>query len=114
MFTSSNVSCTRTSFLIPCSVWLTNVSVANLQRSITFHQEGSGGGGGAFKVRALYAHQANGENQLSFDAHDVITLIGTQRDGWQFGENNCTRRLGWFPISFTEPLQTGSADAHVR
>ena len=89
--------------------------MANLQRSITFHHEGGGGAAhGALKVRATYAHQASGENQLTFDEHDVITLIGAPRDGWQFGENNHTHRLGWFPISFTEPLQTGSADAHVR
>ena len=40
-------------------------------------------------------------------------LIGDARSGWQYGENMRTSQLGWFPLTFTEELQTGSADAHV-
>ena len=40
----------------------------------------------------MYDHRATGDNQLSFDASDVIVIIGTQHDGWQFGENVCTRQ----------------------
>ena len=44
------------------------------------------------RVRALYSHDAHGENQLGFVEGDIIALIGEQREGWHYGENLSTHR----------------------
>ena len=43
-----------------------------------------------------------------------MCVLGEVRNGWQYGECMRTSGVGWFPLAFTEPLQTGSADATVR
>ncbi|XP_019642024.1 PREDICTED: brain-specific angiogenesis inhibitor 1-associated protein 2-like isoform X2 [Branchiostoma belcheri] len=57
------------------------------------------------KVRALFPHKAgDSSNQLSFNEGDTISLlIDHPRDGWHFGENDKTKRRGWFPYSYTQP-----------
>ncbi|KAF0303463.1 Brain-specific angiogenesis inhibitor 1-associated protein 2-like protein 1 [Amphibalanus amphitrite] len=61
-------------------------------------------------VRAIYAYLSSGEHQLSFHQGDVIACIGERNKGWQFGENVRTRRCGWFPAAYTEPV-TDSASS---
>ncbi|KAF6028207.1 hypothetical protein EB796_013476 [Bugula neritina] len=57
------------------------------------------------KVRALYSHEGNDDNQLSFREDDILLLHGNKRDGWHYGQNIRTKQYGWFPISFTEALR---------
>ncbi|XP_071494804.1 BAR/IMD domain-containing adapter protein 2-like [Diadema antillarum] len=56
------------------------------------------------RVQALYGHMATGETQLSFNEGDIIGLIGPKNNGWFYGHNYRTRKNGWFPISYTQPL----------
>ncbi|XP_066293288.1 BAR/IMD domain-containing adapter protein 2-like isoform X1 [Branchiostoma lanceolatum] len=60
------------------------------------------------KVRALFPHKAgDSSNQLSFNEGDTISLlIDHPRDGWHFGENDKTKRRGWFPYSYTQPASS--------
>lgn len=57
-------------------------------------------------AKALYAYLSNGDNQLSFLEGEVIALIGERNRGWQFGENLRTQKMGWFPVAYTEILET--------
>nr|XP_032822828.1 brain-specific angiogenesis inhibitor 1-associated protein 2-like [Petromyzon marinus]XP_032822829.1 brain-specific angiogenesis inhibitor 1-associated protein 2-like [Petromyzon marinus] len=77
---------------------------------------GGGGGGGAvgMQVEALFQHVAGAQEGtlLSFDVGDVITMLAPQpQDGWQYGENVHTGRRGWFPVTYTRPLDADD-DAH--
>lgn len=56
------------------------------------------------RVRALYSYISSGENQLSFNEGDQITLIVEKKDGWHYGENERTNKCGWFPVVYTESL----------
>ncbi|PVD38842.1 hypothetical protein C0Q70_01466 [Pomacea canaliculata] len=56
------------------------------------------------QVQATYAHMPQQDCQLAFNVGDLITLLGEQVDGWQFGHNIHTGMYGWFPLSFTERL----------
>ena len=47
------------------------------------------------QVRALYTHSGAGDSQLSFVAGDCVTLVGEEKEGWQYGENSRTRRYGY-------------------
>ncbi|EDW29460.1 GL22765 [Drosophila persimilis] len=58
-------------------------------------------------VKALYAYMPSGENQLSFEEGDRIALVGGKAKGWQFGENLRTQHFGWFPVAYTNALDTG-------
>ncbi|XP_013199742.1 uncharacterized protein LOC106142506 [Amyelois transitella] len=53
-------------------------------------------------ARALYAYAAAGDNQLSFQAGDILALLGERTKGWQYGENLRTHHAGWFPLAYTE------------
>lgn len=59
---------------------------------------------GLSQVRAIYTHAAEVDSKLSFSEGDVINLIGEPSDGWHYGLNNRSGRYGWFPLSFTEPM----------
>ncbi|KAK3610732.1 hypothetical protein CHS0354_028128 [Potamilus streckersoni] len=59
---------------------------------------------GTLKMRALYAHTGETEEQLGFTEGDIIALVGEKSDGWQYGQNLRNGRYGWFPLSFTEPF----------
>ncbi|KAL8601483.1 hypothetical protein ACOMHN_000425 [Nucella lapillus] len=61
---------------------------------------------GGMQVRALYGHIGDQESQLSFSMGDAITLLGDPNDGWQFGHNSRTGQYGWFPLSFTDSMET--------
>lgn len=39
------------------------------------------------QVQATYAHMPQQDCQLAFNVGDLITLLGEQVDGWQFGHN---------------------------
>lgn len=51
-------------------------------------------------AKALYSYLSSGEHQLSFHEGDVLALIGERNKGWQYGENQRTRRSGWFPVAY--------------
>ncbi|KAG7302961.1 hypothetical protein JYU34_012956 [Plutella xylostella] len=53
-------------------------------------------------ARALYAYNAAGDNQLSFQQGDMLALLGERTKGWQYGENLRTHQAGWFPLAYTE------------
>uniref|UniRef100_UPI00358F558B BAR/IMD domain-containing adapter protein 2 isoform X2 n=1 Tax=Myxine glutinosa TaxID=7769 RepID=UPI00358F558B len=58
------------------------------------------------RVKAIFGHSAGRDpTLLSFDAGDVITLlVPSSRDGWHYGANHGTNMKGWFPFSYTRPL----------
>nr|XP_008122407.1 PREDICTED: brain-specific angiogenesis inhibitor 1-associated protein 2-like protein 1 [Anolis carolinensis] len=59
------------------------------------------------RVRTVFPHTA-GSNKtlLSFAQGDAITLlVAEERDGWLYGEHELTRVKGWFPSSYTKPLE---------
>ncbi|XP_078467095.1 BAR/IMD domain-containing adapter protein 2-like isoform X2 [Lampetra planeri] len=80
---------------------------------------GGGGGGGSAgavgtQVEALFQHVAGAQEGtlLNFDVGDVITMLAPQpQDGWQYGENAHTGRRGWFPVTYTRPLDADD-DTH--
>ncbi|XP_028677715.1 brain-specific angiogenesis inhibitor 1-associated protein 2-like protein 1 [Erpetoichthys calabaricus] len=67
------------------------------------------------QVLALFSHsgQGSGVSEATGDAPllpflpgDAITLlISEPRDGWHYGQNERTGRKGWFPFSYTQPIQ---------
>nr|XP_060641821.1 brain-specific angiogenesis inhibitor 1-associated protein 2-like protein 1 [Anolis sagrei ordinatus] len=59
------------------------------------------------RVRTIFPHTA-GSNKtlLSFAQGDTITLlVAEERDGWLYGEHDGTKVKGWFPSSYTKPLE---------
>ncbi|XP_030840634.1 brain-specific angiogenesis inhibitor 1-associated protein 2-like [Strongylocentrotus purpuratus] len=56
------------------------------------------------RVQAVYTHAATGETQLPFNEGDIIGLVGPKNNGWFYGHNYRSRRNGWFPITYTQPL----------
>uniref|UniRef100_UPI00398E8594 brain-specific angiogenesis inhibitor 1-associated protein 2-like protein 1a isoform X2 n=1 Tax=Pristiophorus japonicus TaxID=55135 RepID=UPI00398E8594 len=61
------------------------------------------------KVKSIFPHTAgNNKNMLSFAEGDVLTLlIPEEKDGWLYGEHDMTKMRGWFPTSYTRPLEQG-------
>uniref|UniRef100_T1J1S0 SH3 domain-containing protein n=1 Tax=Strigamia maritima TaxID=126957 RepID=T1J1S0_STRMM len=62
------------------------------------------------RARALYSYLSSGDHQLSFHEGDLIALIGQRNKGWQYGENLRSRRCGWFPVAYTEPVPIEELD----
>ncbi len=58
------------------------------------------GGGGTACASALYQFDAENENELSFQAGDVITLLSQLDENWYEGELNGA--TGIFPTSYVE------------
>ncbi|XP_019368431.1 PREDICTED: brain-specific angiogenesis inhibitor 1-associated protein 2-like protein 1 isoform X1 [Gavialis gangeticus] len=59
------------------------------------------------KVKTIFPHTA-GSNKtlLSFAQGDIITLlVAEEKDGWLYGEHDLTKVKGWFPSSYTKPLE---------
>ncbi|KAF7732125.1 hypothetical protein EC973_006380 [Apophysomyces ossiformis] len=56
--------------------------------------------------KALYAFQGENENELSFQAEDLLTVIEKLDEGWWVGEieENGTVRRGIFPVNYTEEV----------
>ncbi|XP_058875683.1 brain-specific angiogenesis inhibitor 1-associated protein 2-like protein 1 [Acipenser ruthenus] len=67
------------------------------------------------QVLALFPHSpqggglteaVGGASLLHFLPGDTVALlISEPRDGWHYGENERTGRKGWFPFSYTQPIQ---------
>ncbi|XP_072275173.1 BAR/IMD domain-containing adapter protein 2-like 1 [Pyxicephalus adspersus] len=58
------------------------------------------------KVRTIFPHTGNNKTLLSFQQGDIITLlIPEEKDGWLYGEHDTTKHKGWFPSSYTRPLE---------
>ncbi|KAM9305140.1 BAR/IMD domain-containing adapter protein 2-like 1 [Gastrophryne carolinensis] len=58
------------------------------------------------KVRTIFPHTGNSKTMLSFQQGDIITLlIPEEKDGWLYGEHDATKTKGWFPSSYTRPLE---------
>ncbi|XP_066496977.1 BAR/IMD domain-containing adapter protein 2-like 1 [Tiliqua scincoides] len=67
------------------------------------------------KVKTIFPHTA-GSNKtlLSFAQGDIVTLVvAEERDGWLYGEHDVTKVKGWFPSSYTKPLED-PAEESVR
>ncbi|KFR10357.1 Brain-specific angiogenesis inhibitor 1-associated protein 2-like 1, partial [Opisthocomus hoazin] len=59
------------------------------------------------KVKTIFPH-TSGSNKtlLSFVQGDIITLlVAEEKDGWLYGEHDTTKVKGWFPSSYTRPLE---------
>ena len=56
-------------------------------------------------LRALYNVAQDG-SQLTFSKGDIIFPLCDPTSGWQFGKNMETQDGGWFPVSYTCPLNT--------
>ncbi|XP_052790883.1 brain-specific angiogenesis inhibitor 1-associated protein 2-like isoform X2 [Mya arenaria] len=69
---------------------------------------------GDMRVQAVFSFTAGVDNQMSFTDGDIITLMGEKSEGWQYGHNNSTQRMGWFPLSFTKPLSSGRASPDFK
>ncbi|NXN77430.1 BI2L1 protein, partial [Bombycilla garrulus] len=64
------------------------------------------------KVKTIFPHTA-GSNKtlLSFAQGDIITLlVAEEKDGWLYGEHDTTRLKGWFPSSYTRPLDESAEE----
>ncbi|GCB67263.1 hypothetical protein scyTo_0005099 [Scyliorhinus torazame] len=61
------------------------------------------------KVKSIFPHTAGtNKNMLSFAESDVLTLlIPEEKDGWLYGEHDVNKMRGWFPTSYTRPLEQG-------
>ncbi|MEE6498293.1 hypothetical protein FKM82_003033 [Ascaphus truei] len=61
------------------------------------------------KVKTIFPHTGNNKTLLSFSQGDLLTLlIPEERDGWLYGEHDTTKLKGWFPSSYTRPVdETG-------
>lgn len=58
------------------------------------------------KVRTIFPHTGNSKTLLTFQQGDIITLlIPEEKDGWLYGEHDTTKLKGWFPSSYTRPLE---------
>lgn len=44
------------------------------------------------KVKAMYSHKGEGDNQLAFVEDDILLLYGEKRDGWHYGQNSRTKQ----------------------
>ena len=44
------------------------------------------------QVQAMYTFTASLDNQLSFMDGDLITIMGENSDGWQYGQNNNSQK----------------------
>lgn len=69
------------------------------------------------KVRAVYSFTAgNSGTQLSITEGDVINVVaGSNRGGgWLYGQNERSNLMGWFPASFTIPVDGVSSANRVK
>lgn len=57
------------------------------------------------RLKALYNHEASDASQLTFQQNDIIIPVCEPTAGWQYGENEKTKKSGWFPAAFTEEIR---------
>ncbi len=60
---------------------------------------------------ALYAYQAQSEEEISFNENDVIGILEHQEDGWSRGELNGVQ--GLFPTSYVQDYNAESTDPNA-
>ncbi|OXB56159.1 hypothetical protein ASZ78_005097 [Callipepla squamata] len=67
------------------------------------------------KVKTIFPHTAgNNKTLLSFAQGDtIILLVSEEKDGWLYGEHESTKVKGWFPSSYTRPLEETEEKAFV-
>ncbi|XP_076478469.1 dynamin associated protein 160 isoform X8 [Bombus vancouverensis nearcticus] len=65
---------------------------------------------GVMKYRALYEFVARNQDEISFQPGDIILVPPVQNaePGWMAGE--IRGHTGWFPESYVEPIDVGSAN----
>lgn len=67
------------------------------------------GDGETSYARALYRYEPTGDHQLALKEGDIIEFITEENTtGWQFGDNLVSGRSGWFPVSYTQPIEDPS------
>ncbi|XP_063286440.1 brain-specific angiogenesis inhibitor 1-associated protein 2-like protein 1 isoform X2 [Pelobates fuscus] len=64
------------------------------------------------KVRTIFPHTGNSKTLLSFSEGDVITLlIPEEKEGWLYGEHDKSKLKGWFPSSYTRPIEENGIES---
>ncbi|XP_053327397.1 brain-specific angiogenesis inhibitor 1-associated protein 2-like protein 1 isoform X2 [Spea bombifrons] len=64
------------------------------------------------KVKTIFPHTGSSKTLLSFAQGDLITLlIPEEKDGWLYGEHDATKLRGWFPSSYTRPLEENGKES---
>ncbi|RHZ47942.1 hypothetical protein Glove_564g51 [Diversispora epigaea] len=61
---------------------------------------------GKKQVKAIYGYEGEGEDELTIDEGDIITVL-EEHEGWWIGEitdSDGTRRSGMFPANYTEEI----------
>ena len=57
-----------------------------------------------FRVVALYDHDADAEDELSFKVDDSIDVLDDTDEGWWYGRNCRTSKGGLFPANYTRKV----------
>lgn len=57
-----------------------------------------------FSVVATFDHDADADDELAFQVHDIIDVIDDTDEGWWFGRNTKTGKAGLFPVNYTRRL----------
>merc|ERR1711916_328833 len=66
------------------------------------------------KVRALYEHVPEEENELYFDVGEIIQVTRVHKSGWSKGFIADEKRKGVFPMSYTEKVEEEDADQNQK
>ena len=59
-------------------------------------------GGGGNQCKAIYPYTGSQDDELSFEAGDVINIVNQDKDDWWSGELN--GKTGVFPANYVEPM----------
>src|SRR5581483_12100365 len=62
------------------------------------------------QVKALYSYEGEGEDELTMEEGDIITVL-EEDEGWWIGEiidADGTKRSGMFPANYTEEVRSES------
>jgi len=57
-----------------------------------------------FSVVATFDHDADADDELAFQVHDIIDVVDDTDEGWWFGRNTKTGKAGLFPVNYTRRL----------
>lgn len=57
-----------------------------------------------FKVVGIYDHDGDADDELTFKIHDIIEVVDDTDEGWWFGRNLSTGKLGLFPVNYTQRM----------
>jgi len=56
------------------------------------------------QVVALFDHEADAEDELSFQLNDRIDVMDDTDDGWWYGRNVKTSAMGLFPANYVKSM----------